>query len=234
VQFEDYRRKYLAYILISVPFVLLLNVISDLYFLLNTVDGSLNNNFLSFMYFMNYVYCNAFAFQFACAAICIRDRFNLLHNKMRSMSNFNSYEIGLVIDLYRKLFNVINLVNAHLSFQLIPAIGYMLMSTFFTLYGMARLFFVNSSFKYLFLWCEVLNITVDTAVLVNLIYCSVTAVESAEKFFDIAYEVKSDLHIQNRESEVRFFNFVKFIKGKKIRLGTAFFDIDWKLLFSVS
>ncbi|KAG5670827.1 hypothetical protein PVAND_001062 [Polypedilum vanderplanki] len=184
------------------------------------------------MFFLNYVYCNAFIFQFSCATIAIRDRFNLLHEKVSSTSNFNNYEINFIIDLYKRLFNLINLVNSYLSFQLIPVIAYTLMSTTFTFYGTFRLFATDSDFKYIFLGSEFVNITSNLLILLTLIHCSVTAIESAERFFDIAYEIKSELKISNRETQIEFMDFVKFMKGKKIRLGTVFFDVDWKLLFS--
>ncbi|KAG5670826.1 hypothetical protein PVAND_001061 [Polypedilum vanderplanki] len=231
VNFTKHFKMAAIFIFISVPLTTILNILSCLFYIFK-VDLGFCNDIISILGNLDYIFSSAFAFQFLCAAIAIRDRFNSVHEKVLSTRNFNNYEINLIIDLYKRLFNLINLVNSHVSFQLIPVVAYILMSNTLTFYSMFRLFVTNSVYKYLFLGSELVIIGSNSLILITLIHCSVTAVESAERFFDVAYEIKSELKIQNHEDETKFLDFVNLMKGKgKLRFKTAFFDVNWKLLF---
>jgi hypothetical protein len=233
VNFNQHKRKSLYYIFCSVFVVILMNVIPILYTVFGAIESS-GNSLVSTIYFLNYFYSNAFVFQHVCATICIRDRFRAVHEKVSSKRVLNSYEVDLIIELYKSLFHSMTQMNNHMSFQLIPILAYFMLCVTFTLYALVRLFLVNSSLKYFYMLPQVVSISMHFGIITTLIYCASSAVESAERTFDVGYEIKSEMKILNTESKVQLDEFLKLIKGKQIPLRTAFFNIDWKLLFSVS
>ncbi|KAG5670829.1 hypothetical protein PVAND_001064 [Polypedilum vanderplanki] len=232
VNFKQQKTNSIIYLFISGPFSFFLSILVNLYYILDVEYNMAIDHTISAMFFVNYIYCNAFSFQFLTTAVLINDRFNLLNNFVLSKRCFNNFEVDLMIELYKKLFDLMNFINENFSFQLISIVGYILVSVIFTIYGLLRLFIVDSEFKYFFLGPEILSISNHLFILIVLIFCSVTACKSAQKIFDIAYDLKYKMKIQSRESEKEFNDFIDLVQKKQIRLGNEFFDIDWKLLFS--
>lgn len=158
------------------------------------------------------IYSNAFLFQFACAAIAVRDRFNLLHEKVSSKQTLNNNEVDLVIKLYEKLFNAIKLINESFSFQLIPIMAFLLTFLVLNSYSLVRLLILNSIYIYDMISSIVISLAAITGIIMILVHASVSAVESAEKIFVVAYEISKQRKIFNYESKHQFKEFIEMTK----------------------
>jgi hypothetical protein len=93
------------------------------------------------------VFFIAFSFQFAFAAVAVRDRMVLLNEKTKNLANFDESKAYIIIDLYEKLFDLLDDINSNFSLQLIFMFGYILPSTMFSFYSILRLILKNAYMK---------------------------------------------------------------------------------------
>lgn len=111
------------------------------------VDDKLIDNdvFTATFYYLCYFYSNAAIFQFSGFAISVRDRMNLLHQKILSLKNLTNFEVALIIELYEKLFKSLDLVNMNCTTQLIPITLNLLMNLTFSMYAFGGILFSGFS-----------------------------------------------------------------------------------------
>lgn len=172
-------------------------------------------------------------FQFTCATSAVRYRFDSLHDKIITKINFNNYEIDTLIDLYQKLFKTLEIINNYFTNQLILTLAFTLIHPILNFYEMVRMSLLDSDYKFYSL-LENLEILFRLMVtVVPLISSAVKTVSSAKKMFEIGYEIITQEKILTHASKAKFNEFLMLKSRSKIYLGTAFYDIDWKLLFNV-
>ncbi|CAH1727181.1 unnamed protein product [Chironomus riparius] len=182
---------------------------------------------MSINYNLMHIYCILFVFQFVCPVIAIRERFNLIY-KRRFYSKF---EVNLILDVYEKLFQLIELINNNLTMPIIYMFGLFLGLMIFDFHDIVvvlhhedRGFFMVMAFDgpwmflYLLLW-------------IFTIHSSVSVSSSFVNFNSIEYQILSDLKSLDNESFDLIKAYLKHIRGYKSTFETIFFDIDWRLLF---
>ncbi|KAG5670828.1 hypothetical protein PVAND_001063 [Polypedilum vanderplanki] len=227
INYSTHIRQSSIFILFSVIFMIFINILIYIYYVLGKISKF--DPFVLTLFMILYFFCNAFVFQFMCAAVAVRDRFRNLNDKILSLHFLNNFEVKLMIELYEKLFNSFELINSNLSFQLIPIIGYLLISIIFTIYTIVLRFTHFSFVSFGLLIPHSIWIIAHTLIIVKLIHASVTAVDAAKRIFNVEYEISKYEKIFDKYSKQQFYKFVKLIKSNNVRLGTALFDIDWKL-----
>jgi hypothetical protein len=99
-------------------------------------------------YYVNFFYCNAMIFQFSYFAIILKDRLNLIHDKISTKRILTNVEVDLVIELYEKLIKILDSVNGNCTTQLVPIFGYILMGVTFSFYGFVAIAASESTFSY--------------------------------------------------------------------------------------
>ncbi|KAG5671639.1 hypothetical protein PVAND_001830 [Polypedilum vanderplanki] len=73
-----------------------------------------------------------------------------MNEKFSAKRFLNSIEIDNAIEIYDKLYNVINLINKNLTFVLITYFGYSLIEILFSTYCIVREHVQNTSGKYVY------------------------------------------------------------------------------------
>jgi hypothetical protein len=104
-----------------------------------------NDVFTGTFYYLCYFYSNAAILQFSGFAISIRDRMNLLHQKILSLKNLTNFEVALFTELYEKLFEALELINRNCTTQLIPITLNLLMNLTFSMYAFGSIVFSGFS-----------------------------------------------------------------------------------------
>jgi hypothetical protein len=231
INYTTHKHKSWCFILTSVISMVFVNISILFYYVFGNFTKF--DPFILTLYMTIYFYCNAFAFQFICAAVAVRDRFILLQQNILAKRILNNYEVDLIIELYENLFGCLHLINSHLSFQLIPIMGYILASLIFTTYTIARVFRQYSFEKFNILPQHLIWIFTHIGIIMALIHASVSAMKAAKKIFNAEYEIEKYGKIMDTHYRKQFSKFVNLIRSNDLRLGTALFDFDWKLFMQV-
>lgn len=136
---NSYKQKSLIYIIISFLLVGIAGFIV-LYFIVD--DKRVDNDiFTATFYYLCLFYSNAAILQFCGFAIAVRDRMNLLHQKMSSLKCLTNFEVALIIELYEKLFKSLEMINKNCTTQLIPITLNLLMNLTFSIYAFGAIVF---------------------------------------------------------------------------------------------
>lgn len=198
-------------------------------------DGRIESDFLiTIAYSLQALYTIGFVLQFSFAAICIRDRFRVIHTKVYSMTSLNSFEVDIVLEIYEKLFKAIKKVNKHLTAHLIVIFGYTLISATFSIYTMVHAYLQNSELIYVYFFGEGLWLLFETILMIAPVRASTLNTIMTQKTEEVAYKTIQKTRFQNKESRSKFKEFSNYIARMKCQLHTAIFNIDWNLLFKVS
>lgn len=176
-----------------------------------------------------HIYCVLFIFQFACPVIAIRERFDLLHARRFH----NKFELNLILDVYEKLFQCIDLINSNLTMQLIYMFGLFLGLTIFYIHDIVVVFHNLDRGEFLVLAFDVPWMLLYLFLWIIVIHSAVSTTSSFNKFNSIEYQILCDVKLLDNESFHFIKAYLRHIRGYKSTFETIFFDIDWRLLFGV-
>lgn len=209
-----------------------MGVLTPLFFAL---DGRLPPDaMLSLTFTVDDIYCFGFVMQFSCAAIAIRDRLHSLRKAISSRKFLCENEVYCIIGLYEKLFMSMQLVNQYLTVQIIPMFGYQISSLTFSMYSIVRSYLKNVSMKYILTISNGCWVVVETYVLIIAMISGSSTSEEAERIHDVGYEILKNRKVLSPICKEDFRNFVDSKRHSSCTLHSKFFDINWRLMFSVS
>ena len=199
------------------------------------LDGRLPPDVLLAVAFsVNDIYCFGFIIQFSSAAIAVRDRFAILQETFLDQKILNVKEVYGFIELHEKLFKCIKMINNHLTVQIIPSFGYLASSATFSAYNLVRSFLKDVSMKSILTVSNGTWLALEGYVLIIGISSGSSSSSEAESFHDTGYEILRDRKILNCQCKEDFKEFLESKRRSNFHLVSAFFDIDWRLLLSVS
>lgn len=175
-----------------------------------------------------------FSFQFAFAAVAVKDRLKILNLKMNSLKNIDENTTNLMIELYQKLFDQMDLINSSFTFQLILMFGYILPSTMFSSYNILRLLSRDSDLKCVLMFTNSIWISAHTFILTVPVYAGHTTTEIAEKVPQIVCRLIQNRSTQNDQIRSNLKMFLRAANCRQINLRTVFFKLNWELIFKVT
>lgn len=180
------------------------------------------------------LHSSGFVLQFSCAAIAVRDRFKMIHNKLLAKKSLNADEVGEIIEIYEKLFKCIKMINKYLTLQLIPLLAIALTNFTLSIYTVVRAFLNNSPMKIVYVPTNCLWEVSESCLLTFLVHSSTSTSSVAEKTKTVGYKILQDFRFSDERSREKFERFIKSITKSSYELKSAIFVVDWNLLFSVS
>lgn len=194
------------------------------------------------------LYLSVLIFQFSFATLAIKSRFSLLNDNLRftyqnssmmhSAKKYDEHLPIIITDLYSQLCDGIDLVNDSFTFQLIPFMVYYLTSNIFSIYGSIREVYYETSFKYYAFGLNIWWIIVSSGMISIVLYSASTTTRCALKTPIIVSSIVKSYrwrNSQNSQCIIDVFNtFLVETHHRNMFFESAFFRIDWKLLFSVS
>lgn len=185
-------------------------------------------------YAINDIYCFGFIIQFSSAAISVRERFAILRETFLDKKILNEKEVYGLIELHEKLFKCLKMINKHLTVQLIPTFGYLVSSATFSAYSLARSFLKDVSMKFILTASNGLWLVLEAHVLIIGISSGSSSSGEAELFHDTGYQILRNRKILSFQCKEDYKEFLDSKRRLNFRFVSAFFDIDWRLLLSVS
>ena len=102
--------------------------------------------------YVNLFYCNSMVFQFSYFVIGLKDRLNLIHDKITLKRILTNFEVDVVVDLYEKIIKILDIVNENCTTQLIPIFGYLLLNMTFSVYGVVATLSDENGASYTFIF----------------------------------------------------------------------------------
>lgn len=139
----------------------------------------------------------------------------------------------MYVNLFTDIFKVLRRINEYLTFPLIFIFFTLLFDFTFEFYGILRVFFKQSPHFSLAVFNGVMWCTYEIFPIILTIYCAELTWKVIESIKEIGTEILCQGKILDYNSERSFDYFVRAIDKPRLQASTAFFYIDWKLLFEV-
>ena len=199
------------------------------------LDGRLPPDILlSAVYSINDFYCFGFIIQFSSAAIALKTRFAILRETFLTKKILNDKEVYGFIELHEKLFKCIEMINNNITVQLISTFGYLATSVTLSAYNLVRSYLKDVSMKFILTASNGVWLGLETYLLIIGISSGSSSTSEAQSFHDTGYKILRDRKILSFYCKEDFKEFLESKRSSNFHFVSAFFDIDWRLLLSVS
>jgi hypothetical protein len=170
-------------------------------------------------------------YQFVCATIGLRDRIDLITNRISIKYRLSSFEVLNYIILYQKLFKISEDIQNYLTMQVLPIIAGVFINLVFQSYLILRAMFRESELT--FVVAGLVWSVVYTFPLFIIINASESFSQSLRSTKNVCHEILWSGRILDVQSREPFSNFLRSMKVSDLKMKTVFFDLDWKLIFQV-
>lgn len=184
-------------------------------------------------YAFGYLYLTAVLTQFILAILACRERLILIKKGLAKKSFLNPVEVQMYVDILSEIFKILKRINEYLTFPLILAFFALLLDFTFEFYGILRIFYKNTPYFSLALFNGVMWCVYEIYPVILTIYCAESTWRVIEDIKNIGMEFLYKGKILDFNSERIFEYFFRSINKPKLQASTAFFNIEWKLLFEV-
>lgn len=203
--------------------------------LMYLADGRLKFDIVMIVcYVVSLTYSNAITCQFISAAISCRDRLKAINRRILIKNHQTSMEIRSCMNLYRKIFLIIDEINKILTLPLILIFTYLFVVITFEFYAAVRVFYKNSDIRYLVGSNASLWSFIEICPIFTSIYVAESTIDEIENIKKIGYEILCTHRIFDPQTEKIFNYFLKSIERSKLQPKTIFFNLDWNLFFQVN
>lgn len=170
-------------------------------------------------------------YQFVCATIGLRDRIDLITNRISIKYRLSSFEVFNYIILYQKLFKISEDTQKYLTMQVLPILAGVFINLVFQSYLILRAMLRAGELT--FVVAGLVWSVVYTFPLFIIINASESFSESLKTTKSVCHEILWSQRILDVHSRKAFSHFLKSMKISDLKMKTIFFDLDWKLIFQV-
>lgn len=219
-------------LMIIVPGLAYLSDVEVVYTLLpNTVYQLLHNLF--------------FAAQFSCAALALKERFNLLNEYLKGLTitldernkiilnKQETFNIDAFSALYNDLCDAIAMANSTFTNQIVVIVINILLTDVLTVYGWLREFMSRT---HLLVFLSVLNgmwILCQYAIKAMIAYCGSSTTDEAENSLVLLTRVIENIK-SNEQMKADMNLLLTQMRYRNKSLQNVFFTINWKFVLAVS